>query len=181
MNEEMNYLKEKQKMSIALIASCAVEVLALLGVAFGVFEETAFYLTEIIAVIANLGLIVIPIEVLLWIRLLYLCGINNIKPKGALKKVLSIGTVLAVSFTCFSVFAFSQGFHSTKEIPDGSRKIAEDGKYYVMVGEQRIRLSEDRFQRMESGKSYSINYMWSRYYKEWTYVVYIEDETGNRF
>ena len=78
-------------------------------------------------------------------------------------------------------FAFSQGFHSTKEIPDGSRKIAEDGKYYVMVGEQRIRLSEDRFQRMESGKSYSINYMWSRYYKEWTYVVYIEDETGNRF
>lgn len=60
MNEEMNYLKEKQKMSIALIASCAVEVLALLGVAFGVFEETAFYLTEIIAVIANLGLIVIP-------------------------------------------------------------------------------------------------------------------------
>ena len=72
MNEEMNYLKEKQKMSIALIASCAVEVLALLGVAFGVFEETAFYLTEIIAVIANLGLIVIPIEVLLWIRLLYL-------------------------------------------------------------------------------------------------------------
>ena len=83
MNEEMNYLKEKQKMSIALIASCAVEVLALLGVAFGVFEETAFYLTEIIAVIANLGLIVIPIEVLLWIRLLYLCGINDIKPKGA--------------------------------------------------------------------------------------------------
>ena len=50
-----------------------------------------------------------------------------------------------------------------------------------MVGEQRVRLSEDRFQRMESGKSYWINYMWSRYYKEWTYVVYIEDETGNRF
>lgn len=29
-------------MSVALIASCIIEVLALLGVAFGVFEETAF-------------------------------------------------------------------------------------------------------------------------------------------
>lgn len=138
-------------------------------------------MTEIIAMIANIGLIVILIEVLLWIRLLYLCSLNDLKPKGAWKKALSIVTVLAVLFTCFSVFVFSQGFHSTKEIPDGSRKIAENGNYYVMVGEQKLRLSEDRFQRMESGKSYSINYMWSRYFTEWTYVVYIEDDSGNRF
>ena len=44
---EMNYLKEKQKMSIALIVSCAAVVLSLLGVAGGLFQETAFYLHEL--------------------------------------------------------------------------------------------------------------------------------------
>ena len=46
---EMNYLKEKQKMSIALIVSCAAVVLSLLGVAGGLFQETAFYLHECLA------------------------------------------------------------------------------------------------------------------------------------
>lgn len=70
---EMNYLKEKQKMSIALIVSCAAVVLSLLGVAGGLFQETAFYLHECLAVIVWIGMLIIPLELFIWLRLIRLC------------------------------------------------------------------------------------------------------------
>ena len=108
---EMNYLKEKQKMSIALIVSCAAVVLSLLGVAGGLFQETAFYLHECLAVIVWIGMLIIPLELFIWLRLIRLCKKRRLASEvEILQSVISICRIFAPVYDFFWFCVFHRAY-----------------------------------------------------------------------
>ncbi|MFR7951709.1 MAG: hypothetical protein ACLU4W_11500, partial [Acutalibacteraceae bacterium] len=153
---EMNYLKEKQKMSIALIVSCAAVVLSLLGVAGGLFQETAFYLHECLAVIVWIGMLIIPLELFIWLRLIRLCKKEGLQAKSKFSKALSVFVVFSLLFTIFSGFVFSQSVHSNMEFVNGVKKLETNGKYYIIAGsqKQKLKVTEEQYNRIKEGELY---------------------------
>lgn len=180
---EMNYLKEKQKISIALIASCALVVLALLGIAGGLFQETAFYLHECLAVIVWISMLIIPLELFIWLRLIHLCKKEGLQAQSKVSKALSIFVVFSILFTIFSGFVFSQGVQSFREFPNGVEKLEVNGKYYIIAGsqKQRLKVTQEQYKRIKEDDTYMISYNWNRIFPGWSDVQFIEDEEGNRF
>lgn len=180
---EMNYLRKKQKISIALIASCAVVVLALLGIAGGLFEETAFYLHEGLAVVVWLGMLIVPIELFIWLRLVYLCKKEGLQAQTKSSKVLFAFVFLSILFTIFSGFVFSQGVQSFREFPNGVEKLEVNGKYYIIAGsqKQKLKVTQEQYKRIKEDDIYMISYNWNRFFTNWSDVQFIEDEEGNRF
>ena len=68
-----DYFIAKRRTSLLLLISNVIEILALTVVATGIFSERAYFFREVIAIVANIGFLIIPIEFIIWVVMIVRC------------------------------------------------------------------------------------------------------------
>lgn len=170
----------KRWVSFLLLISNGIEILALTVVATGIFSERVYFFREVIAIVANAGFVIIPIEFVIWIVLAVRSKKEKTTPKSARTTVLSLMVVVSCFLTVFSVFIFSQGRSSFAYYPDGLEKLSEREAYYIMVMDRKIQITKAQYDQIEAGEGYAIDYLWNDFLN-CSKVISIEDDNGNQF
>lgn len=152
----------KNKAALVLLISNIVEILALIVIATDMFMDDFYALRELIAVIVNIGMVIIPIEFIVWIVLIIRSKKEKTAPKSAENKALPwITSASCALLVCFGI-VFSQGVSTTTYFREGPEKITENGKYYLVLENKKVRISEERYEKIKPGKGYSVYYKWNK-------------------
>lgn len=175
-----DYFIAKRRASLLLLISNVIEILALTVVVTGIFSERAYFFREVIAIVANIGFLIIPIEFIIWVVMIVRCKKEKTSPKSISTTMISLVTAISCILTIFSVFVFSQGHSSSAYYPNGFTKLSENGTYYIIVMDRKMKLTKDQYEHIADGEGYAIDYLWNDFL-QCSKVLSIEDENGNRF
>ncbi|SOC25070.1 hypothetical protein SAMN05880501_11814 [Ureibacillus xyleni] len=161
--EEIKKLYEAQQM--VLYSLLALLYLAFVGLQLGRIQSIADYnynLHEMMYLPFNIAIVVVPVLFLIYLFLFtkYVRkrGIKPLKLKTIAKAIVII-TSIAVIMTITE--------HQFQEVSTGGvfiveQKRNENGKFYLIINDKMVRVSQNEFQLVEENQQYLINFLWNK-------------------
>lgn len=161
--EEIKKLFEAQRM--VLYGLLALIYLSFIGLQLGRIQAITdfnYNLHEMMYLPFNIALFVVPALSLIYTLLFlkYIC--KRGKKKSDLKTIVK--TIVTISSIVIIVMVTE---HQFQEVSTGGVFIVEqkrydNGKYYLIINDKKVRVSQNVFELVEEDKQYLINYIWNK-------------------
>ena len=120
-----------------------------------------YSLHEILYVPLNLALFLVPVVFLIYLYLVIKYLRKRGRQKGNLKTRVRAIMVIVSIIVIFSIT--SHQFHevSTGGIFELKQKLHEEGKYYLVFDDKKIRVSKNEFQLVGVNQQYLVSFVWN--------------------
>ncbi len=137
-----------------------------------------YSLHEIMFVIATLSLYATPFALIIYIYNLIKYVRKRGKQKTRFKTILKTVLVIASIIAIIAVMNHQSQEVSTSGVFEIQRKLYEEGKYYLVIEDRKIRVSQNEYQLIEVKKQYLIHFHWNGNSPNKAYLNTIEPITN---
>lgn len=163
--DEKEILKLFKAQKIALYWLIGLIYLAFIGFQLGRIQAIAdfnYNLHEIMYLPLNLAIFVVPILFLIYIYLFIKYLRKRGRQKTNLKVIIQIIIIMVSIIIIFSITEHQFREVSTSGVFEVEQKIRKDRKYYMVIGDKKVRVTYNEFQLIEENQQYLISYIWNK-------------------
>ncbi|MCR2822723.1 hypothetical protein [Lederbergia panacisoli] len=163
--KEMELKKSFKAQKIALYWLLALIYVSFIGLQLGRIQAIADYnysLHEILYVPFTIAIFVVPALLLIYIILFTKYLRKRGRKKTHLKTIVQ--SILIISSIVIIIFITEYQFQevSTSGIFKVEQKLHDDGKYYLIINDKKVRVSYNEFQLIEENQQYLITFIWNK-------------------
>lgn len=168
LKEENAHIKTRDSWFRALLFSTYIGFVFLVLLQIESITDYSFTLYEILAIPVNIGIFIIPLELLVVIfySIIYYREIRKKRlTRSKKQKFIDYGSAASLILIFICVYYIFQ-MVSTSGICEDFKKISDNNKYYIVLHEKKIRCTENEYNLMDTTKTYMIRYDWNRLFPE---------------
>jgi hypothetical protein len=171
------YLIRSKKAAIVLIVSLLICFVSIELGKVQAISDFSFRLHEMLYLPINIGIFLIPLEVV-FVLYCFIRWVIELRKDANSKSKLNILLNLT-AFLCLSLYVFyfiymSYGV-STSGVYENLSKKNQENKYYIVVNNIRLSCTRNEYNLMNSGRKYLMSYEWNKLSPETGTLTYIEE------
>lgn len=167
------FARDNKSISVNLISTCVIFILSLVLLEWDFLTNISYSLHEFFAVLINIGMVLIPIEALVWFIFWRRYHINR---SGSIifNTILNLISVLSL-VACVIIITFYANGMTSEGCVKAIEKYSINEGYYIKLENKFVEISQEQYNQIEIRKWYHFEYKYNKLIPN-DYTITLEEQ-----